>query len=136
MWDHAIRWWLSGAAALTILLSPVAAEDERGRWTFSLGVGFLSTLDDVRSNAAVAELVDFNNTPDQAVIAAEEWSRVEAAFDQLTSDQREVVTLTRIVGLSHADVGEKLGKKPEAVRQIMHRALVRLSSILTAPENG
>jgi hypothetical protein len=44
-------------AALSLLASPLQAEDQRGRWSFSLGVGFLSSLDDIRSNAAAAELL-------------------------------------------------------------------------------
>jgi len=57
------RWGCVCLAALFLLHSPAAAEDERNRWTFSLGGGVLSTFDDIRSNAAVLSLTDYDGTP-------------------------------------------------------------------------
>jgi hypothetical protein len=51
------------ATALALSL-PIYAEDERGRWTFSLGGGLLSTQDDIRSNAAAAALQDVGRPDD------------------------------------------------------------------------
>ena len=45
--------WLAAAlAGLVATCSPARAEDERGRWTFGLGAGILSTKDDIRNNSA------------------------------------------------------------------------------------
>jgi len=49
---------------LSLLASPLQAENERGRWSFGLGVGFLSTLDDIRNNAAAADLLDVGRPGD------------------------------------------------------------------------
>ncbi len=38
--------------------TPLIAEDEKGRWSFSLGLGVLSTTDDIRSNAAVLQVIE------------------------------------------------------------------------------
>ena len=51
-------------AALSLLASPLQAEDQWGRWSFSLGVGFMSTLDDIRNNAAAADLLDVGRPGD------------------------------------------------------------------------
>jgi opacity protein-like surface antigen len=58
------RWPALASALILLLPSPAAAEDEKGRWTFSLGGGFLSTRDDIRSNAAVVGLQDVGRPDD------------------------------------------------------------------------
>jgi opacity protein-like surface antigen len=40
---------------------PARAEDERGRWSFAIGLGMHSTFDDIRSNAA--EVISIENDP-------------------------------------------------------------------------
>lgn len=42
----------------------------------------------------------------------EELAAVEAAFDALTDEQREVVTASRILGMSHAEIAQRLGSTP------------------------
>ena len=61
---------------------------------------------------------------------ASRWEvrRIEAAFDSLSEEQRDVLSLRRFVGLSHAEIGDQLGKSEGAIRMIQHRALARLSS--------
>jgi RNA polymerase sigma-70 factor, ECF subfamily len=68
--------------------------------------------------------------PPEAAIKAELWQNVEEAFDQLTEEQREVLTLSKLVGLSLKEIAERLGKTHDNVRQTSHRALVRLSGIM------
>jgi RNA polymerase sigma-70 factor (ECF subfamily) len=55
---------------------------------------------------------------------------IRAALTRLTGDQRELVTLKFIQGLSNAEVGEATGRKPEAVRGLQFRALRALRQIL------
>lgn len=69
-------------------------------------------------------------TPSQVVQAREQVSRIEAAFDQLPEDHREVVTLARIVGLSHTEIAERMGRTESATRSLLFRALERLSELL------
>ena len=63
---------------------------------------------------------------------AEEIARLEAAIDQLPEEQREVITLAHLVGLSRADIGAQMGRTEEAVRALLHRAKARLSILLDA----
>jgi RNA polymerase sigma-70 factor (ECF subfamily) len=69
-------------------------------------------------------------TPSEVAAAREHVERVERAFDQLTEEQREVVTLAHLVGLSRAEIGEQLGKSEGAVRVILHRALAKIAELL------
>lgn len=70
------------------------------------------------------------STPSDKAIVREEMERVEAAFEQLSEEQREVVTLAHVVGLSRAEIAERTGRSEGAVRGMLHRALVRLSALL------
>ncbi len=66
-------------------------------------------------------------TPSRDAIAREELQRAEAALARLSDEHREVIVLSRIVGLSHAQIAERSGKSEVAVRSLLHRALARLA---------
>jgi RNA polymerase sigma-70 factor (ECF subfamily) len=72
-------------------------------------------------------------TPSRDAMAHERIAHIEAAFAQLPESFREVITLARVVGLSHQEIGEKLGKSEGAARVLLHRALARLSLLLAEP---
>jgi len=55
---------------------------------------------------------------------------IRNALGKLTGDQRELVTLKFIQGLSNAGIGDVTGRKPEAVRGLQFRALRALRQIL------
>lgn len=71
------------------------------------------------------------STPSRAASDREEVARVEAAFDVLTDEQREVLTLAHLGGLSRGEIAEQIGKSEGAVRVTLHRALAKLSTELT-----
>ncbi|MBK7642293.1 MAG: RNA polymerase sigma factor [Planctomycetes bacterium] len=71
-------------------------------------------------------------TPSRAAAAREELERLETALGTLSDEQREVVVLSKIVGLSHAQIAERLGKTEVATRSLLHRALARLALELGA----
>ncbi len=61
----------------------------------------------------------------------EEIECLELAFDTLSEDQREAITLRRVCGLSYAEIGQRLGSRSEAAaRQLTSRGLARLGSKL------
>ncbi len=80
------------------------------------------------------ELRSLVATPSRHAIAREDLQRIEAAFDVLTDEQREVLTMSRLLGLGHAAIAERLGKTEVAVRKILSRALTRLSGALAAED--
>ena len=69
-------------------------------------------------------------TPSRELAAREEVSRIEAAFDRLSAEHREVILLARIVDLSAAEIGEQMDRSEGAVRALLFRALARLTEIL------
>ena len=50
-----------------------------------------------------------------------------AALDDLSEDQRQVVSLIRIAGLTSTQAGEVMGREPSTVRKMLGRALMQLS---------
>lgn len=73
-------------------------------------------------------------TPSQHAVGAELATRIEAAFEQLDSDHREVITLSRLAGLSTASIAQRMERSEQAVRSLLSRALVRLSALLDVRE--
>jgi RNA polymerase sigma factor (sigma-70 family) len=61
---------------------------------------------------------------------------MERAFDLLSDDHREVITLSRIVGLSHAEIAAELGRSEGAVRVLLSRALVAYVDALDRTHAG
>jgi RNA polymerase sigma-70 factor (ECF subfamily) len=70
------------------------------------------------------------STPSQHAVAAEERERIERAFEQLSEEQREVIVLARVAGLSRAEIAVQTNRSEGAVRVLLHRALARLSDLL------
>ena len=66
-------------------------------------------------------------TPSQHARAAEELDRLEDAFQALPDDYREVILLSRIVGLSHEEIAERMGRSRQAIWSLLSRALARLA---------
>lgn len=52
--------------------------------------------------------------------------RIDALLEGLTGDQREVIVLRIVVGLSVEETAEVVGRRPGAVRALQHRALRQL----------
>lgn len=67
-------------------------------------------------------------TPSRQAAAREELQRVEAAFVKLAPEKQEVVLMARLMGLSHAQIAQELGKTEVAVRSILSRALAELAA--------
>ena len=67
-------------------------------------------------------------TPSHGAAAREELERVEAAFELLPENYREVILQVRILGRTPAELSGDLAPTPGAVRVLLHRALARLAS--------
>lgn len=76
-------------------------------------------------------LLPSTTSPSQNAIRGEELAKLEAAFTRLPEDYREVLTWSRVLGLSHAEIAEEMGRSEGAVRVLLHRALVRLGYLLS-----
>jgi RNA polymerase sigma-70 factor (subfamily 1) len=71
-------------------------------------------------------------TPSMEAIGRESAAALLQALDSLSDDHREVITMARVVKLPHAVIGEVMGRSEEAVRQLLARALIRLTQELRA----
>jgi len=73
-------------------------------------------------------------TPSQHAMAREQAEQLERAFDVLPEDYREVLCLSRLLGLSHREVAARMGRSEIAVRTLLSRAMARLSAVLVREE--
>jgi RNA polymerase sigma-70 factor (ECF subfamily) len=71
------------------------------------------------------------SSPSRHMMMREELERIERAFEQLPEEYREVITLAHVVGLSRAEIAEQMGKTEGNVRVLLHRALAKMSAILS-----
>ncbi|MFY9344842.1 MAG: sigma-70 family RNA polymerase sigma factor [Planctomycetota bacterium] len=69
-------------------------------------------------------------SPSGELIAEERIRALEGAFDDLPDDYREVISLSRIVRLSRAQVAEQMGRTEDSVRNLLPRALAALAEAL------
>lgn len=82
--------------------------------------------DDSRLLACYAAL----GSPSGDAMGRELLARMEAAFARLPADYREVIVLSRIVGLDRAAVAEHMGRSAASVRNLLARGLARLAEEL------
>lgn len=69
-------------------------------------------------------------TPSRELIARDELERIERGFDRLSSSQREVILLARVIGMPHADVAVAMNRSVGATRALLFRALARLTELM------
>lgn len=78
---------------------------------------------------AVARAID-EWTPEVGVLASERSSELHALVQQLPPEQKEVLLLRFAAGLDTNETGAVMNKKPNAVRQLQHRALEGLRRMM------
>ena len=91
-----------------------------------------TSADEVRLADAYKSL----HSPSKEVLAKEYIDHIEAGFDELPEDYREVVILSRFVGLSRAEIAKQMNRTEDSVRNLLHRALSRLAEILERYETN
>jgi RNA polymerase sigma-70 factor (ECF subfamily) len=69
-------------------------------------------------------------SPSAIATGRETMERIERAFERLTGDERDVIVLARIAGLSGPELAAELKCTEAAARQRLFRALARLSEAL------
>ena len=126
---EAFRCWLYTAAHRKIL-------DRRKYWEREMrDAAREQPLDGAPSDERDRSLLESYGvlaTPSRHAEVKEEVARIERAFEELPEEYREVIALARIVGLSHREIAERMGRSEEAVRQLLARARARLARLLSA----
>jgi RNA polymerase sigma-70 factor (ECF subfamily) len=125
--DHASRFELQGEAQFRSWLFTAALNKVRERARF-----WGRERRDAAAEAgeppdsALVDAYAALHSPSRVAAGHELVETIERALDRLSDDQREVVTLSRLVGLSHAEIAAVLGKSEGAVRMLLSRGLVAL----------
>lgn len=113
------------------------------RWLFTVAMNKLRNRADYhaaeRRDAArvVAGTEALSETPgglgpSQHAIASEATAKFEASLDRLEEDQREVILMARVIGMTHAEIAAELGIAEGAVRTRLSRAMARLATLMAA----
>jgi RNA polymerase sigma-70 factor (ECF subfamily) len=95
--------------------APLADEDEKSA---------------VSEDERLARQPSWSRPPDQILYGEETRRALDEALARLTPQQRAVFTLREMEGLGTEEVGEILDLEPGAVRVHLHRARLRLRSLL------
>ena len=69
-------------------------------------------------------------SPSQHAVAKEELARFEAAVQRLPEQQRDAVTMSRLMGLEYGQIAAQMELTESAVRGLVARGLAALSSML------
>lgn len=105
-------------------------------WVF--GIARRVSADHARREARAARRAPTADVPlppvDDDLGLAEDHARVRAAFESLRPEDREVLELRVIAGLTAEQAAGVLGKRPGAVRVAQSRALARLRRMLDGQE--
>ena len=75
-------------------------------------------------------------SPSGIAIARERLEELAAAFDRLPPDYAEVILLSRVIGLSRAEVATAMDRTEASVRNLLHRALAELARHLDRGGDG
>jgi len=120
------------------VLSALPRYQDMGRpfASFVYGIASHKVADAVRSAGRLAiptedlpDGPDDRPGPEETVVAYIEAKRAMALLTRLPVQQRELLVLRVLTGLSAAETGHELGMSPGAVRVAQHRALARLRAM-------
>lgn len=81
---------------------------------------------DLKLSQVYATMID----PAHAVGAREQVEEFERAFFRLADAEREIILMSRIELLSHAQIADRLGVSEANSRKLLSRAMVRLASMM------
>jgi RNA polymerase sigma-70 factor, ECF subfamily len=120
------------------LLSALPRYRDMGRpfASFVFGIASHKVADAMRSAASLAIPTEYlpdgpddRPGPEETAVASLEAERARALLRRLPAQQRELVALRVLAGLSAQETGAVLGMSAGAVRVAQHRALTRLRAL-------
>ncbi len=114
------------------------SEEALRRWIFGIariaGLKAAEALPGPGPLEIVCDRAGADPSPSGLLRREERLDRFQAALDTLRDDERQIIRLTRIDGLSMRDVAARLARSEDAVKQIFSRALRKLRQRM--PETG
>ncbi len=124
------------------LLSAIPRYQDRGRpfAAFVFGIAAHKVADTLRgagraetvSTDSVPERADEGPGPEEAAVRVIEAQRARELLDELPEQQRKLLVMRVIAGLTADETGHVLGMSAGAVRVAQHRAIARLRQVAVA----
>lgn len=113
--EEAFLRWLGGIAENVVL--ELARKKARDRTV---------PIDGPLAGSAARELAADVPSPSKALRRDERFERLAESLACLSPDHREAVLLVRVQGLDFKEAGKRMGRSPNAVKQLLYRALREL----------
>jgi RNA polymerase sigma factor (sigma-70 family) len=85
---------------------------------------------DASDDPVAREIQRAFGSPSEIAIQRETLRRIEGALDEMSEETREIVLLSRLAGLTSAEIAERVGLTASSVRSTLCRALARLAQAL------
>jgi RNA polymerase sigma-70 factor (ECF subfamily) len=107
-------------------------------WLYKLAHNLV--IDYYRTRREAVPITDLLYTPDEPVdpentlYQSLEAAELRDAIDQLTAEQRQVISFKFMEGYDNSDIAQMMNKKESAIRALQYRALRSLQSILEVEE--
>lgn len=120
--DDAFRHWLYTTAARKII--------DRHRYHAAQRRDAGLHVADHEASRVLAGAFGLEPSPSDVAAGAELLERMESAFEGLAEDEREVILLARVVGLSRAETARAIGRTENATRNLLNRSLAKLAGVL------
>ena len=79
-----------------------------------------------RKFGLAGDVADSGTSPSRGMLQEERFDRLQTALESLSPDHREVILLARVEGLSMKAIAERVHRSPNAVVQLLWRALKNL----------
>lgn len=86
--------------------------------------------DDSTTSSDGVQPVDLGPGPRTIVVGAEAQARLERALQTLSADDRDVIVLARVQGLSLQEIADRMGRTRNAVALLLSRALRKLKAAM------
>ncbi|MFP5305086.1 MAG: RNA polymerase sigma factor [Gammaproteobacteria bacterium] len=115
----------------------LATQDEARRYLMKMAVN--ASIDHLRTEcrrvellAGIAELFDAGErTPEDFALAQDQLRAIDAALAELPEKCREMLYLSRVEGLTHAEIAQRMGVSRSLVEKYVVRAVLHCRSRLT-----
>ncbi|MCW3015604.1 MAG: polymerase, sigma-24 subunit, subfamily [Solirubrobacterales bacterium] len=120
------------------LMTKIVKYDERAApfYSWLLRVAHNAAIDHIRSNRPAPVPEVYGADEPACVDLSDLRESLEAALATLTEEQRHVVLLRHVVGLSPGEIAERLGRTESAVHGLHHRGRRALQLELIRLNNG
>lgn len=124
-----------GGSSLMAWLARVAENEIRDRADY-LGRQRRDAAREVALGSRDRQVADRIRSASSRLVLSEQLQRLERVLEELPEDYREVVVLRRLEELTWTQVGQRLGRSPDACRMLLSRALAALTVGVAADESA